>query len=83
MSLSRNDIDEVGRKPKTSMKRITIHKASDKGHRAPTGASAPRGRRRPANRLKIGSELAAFGKRLEGMEFGPVRDRSIKPASFE
>ena len=39
---------------------------------------------RPSTRLKIGSELAAFGQRLEGLELDVVRDPTPpEPASFE
>ncbi|MGD0546240.1 MAG: plasmid stability protein [Terracidiphilus sp.] len=39
---------------------------------------------RPKARLKIGSELAAFGKRYGGIELNGKRDRnSIEPAEFE
>ena len=38
---------------------------------------------RPAKRVKIGSELAALGRRLK-IDFEPVRDKTpIEPASFE
>lgn len=39
---------------------------------------------RPMARLKIGSELAAFGKRYGGIDLGLVRDqRPAEPADFE
>lgn len=39
---------------------------------------------RPKVRLKIGSELAAFGKRYGGIDLGIVRDKSpIEPAIFD
>jgi len=38
----------------------------------------------PKPRLKIGSELAAFGRRYGGIELNYDRDRSpIEPAEFE
>lgn len=39
---------------------------------------------RPKARLKIGSELAAFGQRYGGIDLGYKRDLdSIEPAEFE
>jgi len=39
---------------------------------------------KPKVRIKIGSELAAFGKRYGGIELDIKRDRSpIEPAIFE
>jgi antitoxin FitA len=39
---------------------------------------------RPAERVKIGSELAAFGQRLAGIDLSIARDQSPpEPASFE
>ncbi|HEY9216025.1 MAG TPA: Arc family DNA-binding protein [Ancylobacter sp.] len=39
---------------------------------------------RPAGNLRIGSELAAFGRRFGGLDFEPVRDETpTEPASFE
>jgi antitoxin FitA len=38
----------------------------------------------PATRVKIGSELAAFGRRFGGLDLDIVRDKSpIEPATFE
>ena len=38
----------------------------------------------PRTRIKIGSELAAFGRRYGGIELNYKRDRSpIEPAEFE
>jgi plasmid stability protein len=38
----------------------------------------------PKERVKIGSELAAFGRRLRGVDFAPSRDPAPpEPASFE
>ena len=38
----------------------------------------------PKARLKIGSELAAFGRRLGGLELKITRDKTpLKPARFE
>ncbi|HXW19399.1 MAG TPA: hypothetical protein VEK35_02735 [Roseiarcus sp.] len=79
------------------MKAITIRNIPDETHRALKVRAARHGRSaeaevreileeaaRPAKRLKIGSELAAFAKRFEGAEFDAARDRSaIRPASFE
>jgi hypothetical protein len=39
---------------------------------------------RPATRIKIGSELAAFGERFGGLDLDIGRDKSpIEPATFE
>lgn len=39
---------------------------------------------RPAARVKIGSELAAFGQRFGGLDLDIARDKSpIEPATFE
>jgi plasmid stability protein len=38
----------------------------------------------PKSRLRIGSELAAFGRRYGGIELKPMRDhRAIEAAEFE
>jgi hypothetical protein len=38
---------------------------------------------RPKGRLRVGSELAAFGRRFGGVDLETVRDRSpTEPASF-
>ena len=79
------------------MAAVTIRNLSDETHRALKLRAARHGRSteaeireileeaaRPRNRLKIGSELAAFGRRLKGGDFEPIRDPSaIEPASFE
>lgn len=78
------------------MPAVTIRKLSEEAHRALKVRAAKHGRSaeaemreileqavRPQNRVKIGSELAAFGRRFK-LDFEPVRDRSpIEPASFE
>ncbi len=39
---------------------------------------------RPRTRLKIGSELAAFGQRFEGIDIDVMRDQTpTEPARFE
>jgi len=39
---------------------------------------------RPSKRVKIGSELAAFGQRLGGLDFNVARDPGpAEPATFE
>jgi plasmid stability protein len=39
---------------------------------------------RPKGRLKVGSELAAFGRRFGGVDLTAIRDPSpTEPASFE
>jgi len=76
---------------------VTVRNLPDETHRALRVRAAQHGRSteaeireileqavRPPKRVKLGSELAAFGKRLEGLEFNPVRDRTpIEPATFE
>lgn len=78
------------------MPAVTIRNLSEEAHRALKVRAAKHGRSaesemreilehaaRPQSRLKIGSELAAFGRRHK-LDFEPLRDRSpIEPASFE
>jgi plasmid stability protein len=78
------------------MPAVTIRNLSEEAHRALKVRAAKRGRSteaemreileeaaRPAKRVKIGSELAALGRRLK-IDFEPVRDKTpIEPASFE
>lgn len=78
------------------MAAVTIRNLSDEAHRALKVRAAKHGRSaeaemreileqaaRPQSRLKIGSELAAFGRRFT-LDLEPMRDRSpIEPASFE
>jgi antitoxin FitA len=78
------------------MPAVTIRNLSEEAHRALKVRAAKHGRSaeaemreileqaaRPQNRLKIGSELAAFGRRFK-FDFEPVRDCTpIEPASFE
>ncbi len=78
------------------MPAVTIRNLSEEAHRALKVQAAKHGRSaeaemreileeaaRPAKRMKIGSELAALGRRLK-IDFEPVRDPTpIEPASFE
>jgi len=78
------------------MPAVTIRNLSEEAHRALKVQAAKHGRSaeaemrkiledaaRPAKRMKIGSELAALGRRLK-IDFEPVRDQSpTEPASFE
>jgi antitoxin FitA len=78
------------------MAAVTIRNLSEEAHRALKVRAARHGRSteaeireileaaaRPEKRLKIGSELAAFGRRFR-LNLEPVRDPApIEPASFE
>jgi plasmid stability protein len=78
------------------MAAVTIRNLSEEAHRALKVRAARHGRSteaeireileetaRPEKRPKIGSELAAFGRRLR-LNLEPVRDPApIEPASFE
>jgi len=80
-----------------SMPVVTVRNLPEETHRALKLRAAEHGRSteaeireileeavRPATRLKIGSELAAFGQRFGGLDLDIVRDKSpIEPASFE
>ena len=79
------------------MPAITVRNLPDETHRALKLRAARHGRSteaeirdileqavRPPARLKIGSELAAFGKRFGGIELDIGRDPSgAEPAVFE
>ncbi|HZP07675.1 MAG TPA: plasmid stability protein [Terracidiphilus sp.] len=79
------------------MPAVTIRKISEKTHRALKSRAAQNGRSTeaeirkiledavaPPNRLKIGSELAALGRKFGGITLNIKRDkRPIEPASFE
>lgn len=79
------------------MPAVTIRKIPEKTHRALKSRAARNGRSTEAemrkiledavaspNRLKIGSELAALGRRFGGITLNIKRDkRPIEPASFE
>ncbi len=79
------------------MPAVTIRNLSAETHRALKLRAARHGRSaeaevraildeavRPEGRVKIGAELAAFGRRFGGVDFKTVRDSSpIEPASFE
>lgn len=76
---------------------VTVRNLPDETHRALKLRAAQHGRSteaeireileeqvRPKARVKIGSELAAFGKRLGGIELKITRDQSpTEPAEFE
>ena len=79
------------------MPAVTIRNLSDETHRALKLRAAHHGRSaeaevraildeavRPEGRLKLGSELAEFGRRFGGLEIKTTRDPSpTEPASFE
>jgi plasmid stability protein len=79
------------------MPSVTIRNLSDETHRALRVRAARHGRSteaeiraildeaaRPKKRIKIGSELTAFGQRFGGVDLAVWRDRTpIEPAKFE
>jgi plasmid stability protein len=79
------------------MPAVTVRNIPDETHRALKLRAARNGRSTeaeirhilqesvlPQPRLKIGSELAAFGRRYGGIELNLERDRRpIEPAEFE
>ena len=76
---------------------VTVRKLSDETHRALKLRAARHGRSteaeirdileqavHPKTRIKIGSELAAFGKRVGGLTLNIKRDQTpTEPAVFE
>jgi antitoxin FitA len=76
---------------------VTVRNLPDETHRALKVRAAQHGRSteaeireileeavRPETRVKIGSELAAFGRRLKGLDLKVTRDRApTEPAVFE
>jgi plasmid stability protein len=76
---------------------VTVRNLPEETHRALKVRAAQRGRSteaeireileeavRPETRVKIGSELAAFGRRLKGLDLRFARDRTpTEPADFE
>jgi plasmid stability protein len=76
---------------------VTVRNLPEETHRALKVRAAQHGRSteaeireileeavRPETRVKIGSELAAFGRRLKGLDLKVARDRnSTEPAVFE
>ena len=76
---------------------ITVRKLSEETHRALKQRAAQHGRSteaeireileatvRPEKRVKIGSELAALGKRFGGHDLDIARDQApTEPAEFE
>ena len=79
------------------MPAVTVRNIPEKIHRALKLRAARNGRSteaeireileeavRPAKRIKIGSELAALGRRLGGVELDIARDQTpAEPATFE
>lgn len=79
------------------MHAVTVRNLPNETHRALKQRAAQHGRSteaeireiledavRPRIRVKIGSELAAFGKRFEGLDLDIARDQTpIVPAVFE
>lgn len=79
------------------MSAVTVRNLPEETHRALKLRAAQHGRSteaeiraileekvRPATRLKIGSELAAFGKRAGGFDLDVTRDQTpAEPAVFE
>ncbi len=76
---------------------VTVRKLSEETHRALKQRAARHGRSteaeireildatvRPRKRVKIGSELAALGKRFDGLDLDITRDQApTEPAEFE
>lgn len=76
---------------------VTVRNLPEETHRALKLRAARHGRSaeaeirhileeavRPKTRLKIGSELAAFGQRFEGVDLDVARDQTpTEPAVFE
>lgn len=76
---------------------VTVRNLPEETHRALKRRAARHGRSteaeirsileqavRPEDRLKIGSELAAFGRRFGGVDLDPTRDQvPTEAASFE
>lgn len=76
---------------------VTVRNLPEETHRALKRRAADHGRSteaeirailedavRPAKRVKIGSELAAFGQRFGGLDLSAGRDRAEpEPADFE
>jgi antitoxin FitA len=79
------------------MRAVTVRNLPDETHRALKQRAARHGRSteaeiraileeavRPASRLKLGTALAAFGKRHGGIDLDTVRDQNdIQPADFD
>src|SRR5260221_13017835 len=80
-----------------SMPVVTVRNLPEETHRALKVRAAEHGRSteaeireileeavRPATRIKIASELAAFGERLGGLDVGIAKDKwPIRPSTFE
>jgi len=78
------------------MPAVVIRNLSDETHRALKRRAAEHGRSTeaeiraildsavaPADRLRIGSELAAFGRRFGGVDLDVERGEPPEPADFE
>ncbi|MGH2388571.1 MAG: FitA-like ribbon-helix-helix domain-containing protein [Chloroflexota bacterium] len=79
------------------MRVVTVRNLPEETHRALRLRAARHGRSteaeiraileeavRPETRVKIGSELAAFGRRFGGIDLDPVREQApTEPATFE
>ncbi len=79
------------------MAAVTVRNLPEETHRALKLRAARHGRSteaeireileeaiRPKDRIKVGSELAAFGRRFGGLDLDIERDRTpAKPAKFE
>jgi len=79
------------------MAAVTVRNLPEETHRALKLRAAQHGRSteaeireileeaiRPKDRIKVGSELAAFGRRFGGLDLDIERDRTpAKPAKFE
>jgi len=79
------------------MPAVTVRNLSDETHRALKVRAAQHGRSteaeireildetvRPKQRVKLGSELAAFGRRFGGIDLAVDRDQApTEPAEFE
>ncbi|CAN7164398.1 Arc family DNA-binding protein [Phyllobacterium sp. LjRoot231] len=79
------------------MPAVTVRNLPEETHRALKLRAAQHGRSteaeireileeaiRPKDRIKVGSELAAFGRRFGGLDLDIERDRTpAKPAKFE
>ena len=84
-------------KRKTALSAVIVRNLPEETHRALKQRAAQHGRSteaeireileeavRPKTRLKIGSELAAFGREMGGLDLDIVRDHSpVDPAKFE
>lgn len=84
-------------KRKAALPAVTVRNLPEETHRALKQQAARHGRSteaeireileeavRPKARLKIGSELAAFGREMGGLDLDVARDQApVDPAKFE